>query len=116
MVDYGGRYDKGASLMGGFPDFTRIALPNANQINTTLGEMPPTLANAEQISLPALCCADATIEAHLAGSQPGIAPFLRGPYPSMYATHPWTIRQYAGFSTAEESNTFYRKNLAAGQM
>jgi methylmalonyl-CoA mutase len=47
---------------------------------------------------------------------PGIAPFLRGPYPTMYLTNPWTIRQYAGFSTAEDSNAFYRKNLAAGQM
>jgi methylmalonyl-CoA mutase len=45
----------------------------------------------------------------------GIAPFLRGPYSSMYASRPWTIRQYAGFSTAEESNAFYRRNLAAGQ-
>ncbi len=46
---------------------------------------------------------------------PGLAPFLRGPYPAMYATQPWTIRQYAGFSTAEESNAFYRRNLKAGQ-
>ncbi|WP_310529701.1 methylmalonyl-CoA mutase family protein, partial [Nocardioides sp.] len=46
---------------------------------------------------------------------PGLAPFLRGPYPPMYTTQPWTIRQYAGFSTAEESNAFYRRNLAAGQ-
>ncbi|WP_267353411.1 MULTISPECIES: methylmalonyl-CoA mutase [unclassified Methylobacterium] len=46
---------------------------------------------------------------------PGIAPFLRGPYPTMYVTQPWTIRQYAGFSTAEDSNAFYRRNLAAGQ-
>ena len=45
----------------------------------------------------------------------GLPPFLRGPYSCMYATHPWTIRQYAGFSTAEESNAFYRRNLAAGQ-
>lgn len=45
----------------------------------------------------------------------GLAPFLRGPYASMYAIRPWTIRQYAGFSTAEDSNAFYRKNLAAGQ-
>jgi methylmalonyl-CoA mutase len=49
------------------------------------------------------------------GTYPGMAPFLRGPYPAMYATQPWTIRQYAGFSTAEESNAFYRRNLAAGQ-
>jgi methylmalonyl-CoA mutase len=46
---------------------------------------------------------------------PGIAPFLRGPYPTMYVTQPWTVRQYAGFSTAEDSNAFYRRNLAAGQ-
>ena len=46
---------------------------------------------------------------------PGAPPFLRGPYPTMYANQPWTIRQYAGFSTAEESNAFYRRNLAAGQ-
>lgn len=45
----------------------------------------------------------------------GVPPFLKGPYPSMYATRPWTIRQYAGFSTAEESNAFYRRNIAAGQ-
>ena len=47
---------------------------------------------------------------------PGVPPFLRGPYPAMYATQPWTIRQYAGFSTAEDSNAFYRRNLAQGQM
>jgi methylmalonyl-CoA mutase len=46
---------------------------------------------------------------------PGLPPFHRGPYPTMYATRPWTIRQYAGFSTAEDSNAFYRRNLAAGQ-
>jgi methylmalonyl-CoA mutase len=46
---------------------------------------------------------------------PGIAPYLRGPYPTMYTTQPWTVRQYAGFSTAAESNAFYRRNLAAGQ-
>jgi methylmalonyl-CoA mutase len=50
------------------------------------------------------------------GTMPGTAPFTRGPYPTMYVGQPWTIRQYAGFSTAEESNAFYRANLAAGQM
>ncbi|MCB0642860.1 MAG: methylmalonyl-CoA mutase, partial [Phaeodactylibacter sp.] len=45
----------------------------------------------------------------------GLPPFLRGPYSSMYVGRPWTIRQYAGFSTAEESNAFYRRNLAQGQ-
>ncbi len=51
---------------------------------------------------------------HLHGL-PGIPPFVRGPYPTMYAVRPWTVRQYAGFSTAEDSNAFYRRNLAAGQ-
>ncbi|MDY0929978.1 methylmalonyl-CoA mutase [Chryseobacterium sp. CFBP8996] len=51
----------------------------------------------------------------ISDSSPGIAPFLRGPYSTMYVQKPWTIRQYAGFSTAEESNAFYRRNLAAGQ-
>src|SRR5258705_11423122 len=46
---------------------------------------------------------------------PGIAPYLRGPYPTMYVNQPWTVRQYAGFSTTEASNAFYRRNLAAGQ-
>ncbi|MCR5858854.1 methylmalonyl-CoA mutase [Mesorhizobium sp. J428] len=59
-------------------------------------------------------------EADLAGlpfldNMPGTAPYLRGPYPTMYVQQPWTIRQYAGFSTAEESNAFYRRNLASGQ-
>jgi methylmalonyl-CoA mutase len=53
--------------------------------------------------------------AHL-DSLPGIPPFVRGPYPTMYVQKPWTLRQYAGFSTAEDSNAFYRRNLAAGQM
>jgi methylmalonyl-CoA mutase len=48
-------------------------------------------------------------------TRPGFAPYLRGPYPTMYVNQPWTVRQYAGFSTAEESNAFYRRNLAAGQ-
>ncbi len=46
---------------------------------------------------------------------PGLPPYLRGPYPTMYVNQPWTVRQYAGFSTSEESNAFYRANLAAGQ-
>jgi methylmalonyl-CoA mutase len=50
------------------------------------------------------------------GTMPGFPPFVRGPYPTMYVRQPWTVRQYAGFSTAEDSNAFYRRNLAAGQM
>ena len=53
--------------------------------------------------------------AFVKGYGAGMPPYLRGPYATMYATRPWTIRQYAGFSTARESNDFYRRNLAAGQ-
>ncbi|MCY4501597.1 MAG: methylmalonyl-CoA mutase family protein, partial [Alphaproteobacteria bacterium] len=63
---------------------------------------------------PLYTAADLEEMEHL-GSLPGIAPFLRGPRATMYTNRPWTIRQYAGFSTAEESNAFYRANLAAGQ-
>ncbi len=70
---------------------------------------------AEQINLKsAYTKADLNEVEHLDYAA-GIAPFLRGPYSSMYVTRPWTVRQYAGFSTAEESNAFYRRNLAAGQ-
>ncbi len=69
----------------------------------------------EQLDIKALhSAADLTDVEHL-GFVAGIAPYLRGPYPAMYAVRPWTIRQYAGYSTAEESNSFYRRNLAAGQ-
>jgi methylmalonyl-CoA mutase len=63
---------------------------------------------------PSYSAADVEALDHLAGL-PGVAPFGRGPYPAMYVNQPWTIRQYAGFSTAEDSNAFYRRNLAAGQ-
>ena len=69
----------------------------------------------EQIDLNALHTADDLAEVRHLGFVAGIPPFLRGPYPAMYAVRPWTIRQYAGYSTAEESNAFYRRNLAAGQ-
>jgi methylmalonyl-CoA mutase len=69
----------------------------------------------EQIALqPLYTAADIADCEHIDG-MPGIAPFVRGPYGSMYCSKPWTVRQYAGFSTAEESNAFYRKNIAAGQ-
>lgn len=58
---------------------------------------------------------DTTVTADQLDSFPGTPPFMRGPYPTMYTNQPWTIRQYAGFSTAAESNAFYRRNLAAGQ-
>lgn len=70
--------------------------------------------NAEGIAIPKNVF-DLPTENIQSGFQAGLAPNLRGPYGSMYVTRPWTIRQYAGFSTAEESNAFYRRNLAAGQ-
>lgn len=69
---------------------------------------------AAELPAPVAAPADAAPPEHL-GFSAGIAPFLRGPYTSMYVVRPWTIRQYAGYSTAEESNAFYRRNLAAGQ-
>jgi methylmalonyl-CoA mutase len=65
--------------------------------------VPPVYGEADVAGLPGL------------ESWPGLPPFIRGPYPTMYVSQPWTIRQYAGFSTAEDSNAFYRANLAAGQ-
>lgn len=81
----------------------------------TLNEKPETFQTAEGISvLPSYSFADLKNVEHL-NFIAGIAPNLRGPYSTMYVRRPWTIRQYAGFSTAEESNAFYRRNLAAGQ-
>jgi len=98
------------------PDFKKVnirsfekssgfALPEGKEWMTT-----------EQIPVkPVFTAADLNQMEHL-NYAAGIAPYLRGPYSTMYVNKPWTIRQYAGFSTAEESNAFYRRNLAAGQM
>ena len=101
--------------MSRLPDLAQLdwdALPH-------LPEPPaPTRAarlSAEGLELPArVSAAERDALPHL-DTQPGFAPFVRGPYPTMYVQKPWTVRQYAGFSTAEESNAFYRRNLAAGQ-
>ncbi|HVE25901.1 MAG TPA: methylmalonyl-CoA mutase family protein, partial [Sporichthya sp.] len=81
------------------------------------GEAPPAAAwtTPEGIDVKPLYGAGDLDGLDFLHTYPGIAPFLRGPYPTMYVNQPWTIRQYAGFSTAEESNAFYRRNLAAGQ-
>jgi len=92
-------------------------LPDFSQITwspPTTPLSPPTQAlwqTPEGIAIPQLVPA-ASFDSGL----PGLAPFVRGPYSTMYVRQPWTIRQYAGFSTAEDSNAFYRRNLAAGQM
>ncbi|CAN7282887.1 methylmalonyl-CoA mutase [Phenylobacterium sp. LjRoot164] len=98
--------------MSQFPDFATLPF-DASGAATPLAT-GPAWETPEGIAVrPAYGRAD--IEG-LSTGYPGLAPFVRGPYPTMYLTNPWTIRQYAGFSTAEDSNAFYRRNLAAGQM
>ena len=100
--------------MTGLPDFATLPFDGpAPSSPPPTGE--PWLTPEGIAVKPAYSAQDAAGVAEL-GGWPGLAPFVRGPYPTMYATNPWTIRQYAGFSTAEDSNAFYRRNLAAGQM
>src|SRR3990170_826044 len=99
--------------MSRIPNFANVAFENTASTQPA-GSAAPWLTPEGILVKPAYS------EADLAGidfldSFPGIAPYLRGPYPTMYVNQPWTIRQYAGFSTAEDSNAFYRRNLAAGQ-
>ena len=88
-------------------DLTSVAKEKQN-------EAPDLFLTAEGISIPKTASPQKEPLSHL-GFSAGIPPFLRGPYSSMYVRRPWTIRQYAGFSSAEESNAFYLKNLAMGQ-
>jgi len=94
----------------------QFAKHQLNQSNEN-GNIEPvsTKETAENITLKSFYPTASTQDYDHVGYIAGKAPFLRGPYASMYAIRPWTIRQYAGFSTAEESNAFYRRNLAAGQ-
>lgn len=110
------------------PDFTNIDFKPQptkklsyddwrKQVESETGQSPEDAVwqTLEQIPIrPFYTKPDLTHMEHLDFAS-GIPPFLRGPYPAMYAVRPWTVRQYAGFSTAEESNAFYRRNLAAGQ-
>ena len=97
-----------------FPDFTKAELgaPHAKAAAPTLGEPWHT---PEGIAVKTAFTAEDTKGLDYLDDYPGLAPFGRGPYPTMYTNQPWTVRQYAGFSTAEDSNAFYRRNLAAGQ-
>jgi len=99
-----------------FPDFTKVALDDGG--GAVLGPSPSdaTWDTPEGLAVKSVYVAADREGIDFADTYPGLAPFVRGPYPTMYATNPWTIRQYAGFSTAEDSNAFYRRNLAAGQM
>ncbi|MGY1835226.1 methylmalonyl-CoA mutase [Blastococcus sp. SYSU DS0510] len=118
--------------MSGIPDFGSVELgaPSAGAGSSTAG--PGEWAKAfeeatgrsveeaawetpEGISVPPLYTPADLQGLDFLETLPGLPPFLRGPYPTMYTTQPWTVRQYAGFSTAAESNAFYRRNLAAGQ-
>ena len=115
--------------MSPIPDFTTIALDDGMAPDVDLESWESSLAEEtgkdsaallwgtpEGIDIkPLYTAADLGDDlAHIDG-YPGFAPYLRGPYPTMYTNQPWTVRQYAGFSTAEDSNAFYRRNLAAGQ-
>ena len=92
-----------------------INIKDFKKSNNTIKETKKTWETPEQIPVkPVYTKADLEGMEHL-NYAAGLAPFLRGPYSGMYAMRPWTIRQYAGFSTAEESNAFYKRNLAAGQ-
>lgn len=94
-------------------DFNSI--PFNSSFDPSKGESIISTETAEKIELQSFYQSNDLENTEHIGYVSGIAPFLRGPYSSMYAIRPWTIRQYAGFSTAEESNAFYRRNLAAGQ-
>ncbi|MDP9091507.1 MAG: methylmalonyl-CoA mutase [Actinomycetota bacterium] len=101
--------------MGSIPSFgdAKLGRPVATvaptPIDVSAWETP------EGISVAPLYCASDVEQLDFTNTYPGIAPFVRGPYPTMYVNQPWTVRQYAGFSTAADSNAFYRRNLAMGQ-
>ncbi|MFJ9522825.1 methylmalonyl-CoA mutase [Kitasatospora sp. NPDC101801] len=110
------------------PDFSEIGLDGADGAPATEGQWRGAWQQAtgkevedlvwdtpEGIGVKPLYTGADLAGLDFLGTYPGIAPYLRGPYPTMYVNQPWTVRQYAGFSTAEESNAFYRRNLAAGQ-
>ena len=108
------------------PDFSEIALgePDAASaadwqaaVQDATGKGADALVweTPEGIGVKPLYTREDTAGLDFLSTYPGIVPYLRGPYPTMYVNQPWTIRQYAGFSTAEESNAFYRRNIAAGQ-
>ncbi|MFF0558049.1 methylmalonyl-CoA mutase [Streptomyces sp. NPDC004266] len=108
IPDFSG-IELGAQAAAGGPDEWRSAVKKAAGGDDLLWETP------EGIAVKPLYTGQDLEGLDFLDTLPGVAPYLRGPYPTMYVNQPWTIRQYAGFSTAEESNAFYRRNLAAGQ-
>ncbi|EFG2886028.1 methylmalonyl-CoA mutase, partial [Escherichia coli] len=95
------------------PDFTKLDWAEGSRKRRS--RSPATWNTPEGIPIKHLYNEDDLAGLPVLDTWPGAAPYIRGPYPTMYVQQPWTIRQYAGFSTAEESNAFYRRNLAAGQ-
>jgi methylmalonyl-CoA mutase len=101
--------------MSRIPDFSTIALARPSPLQEGgKGEGEPWLT-PEGIAVKPRYGAEDRDGIDFLNTFPGLPPYLRGPYPTMYVNQPWTVRQYAGFSTAEDSNAFYRRNLAAGQ-
>jgi len=100
------------------PDFTKLNYDAFKFSSAKAGAKAPHAdwMTYEQIPVKPLYTAADLPPASTIDTVPGLAPFTRGPYSTMYVAKPWTVRQYAGFSTAEESNAFYKRNLAAGQM
>src|SRR5208337_313873 len=110
-----------------FPDFTQVPFEAKSEpigyeewrarFEAETGKAPESLVynTLEHIELKPLYTFEDLQNCECLDSLPGLSPYLRGPYGSMYVSRPWTVRQYAGFSTAEESNAFYRRNIAAGQ-
>ncbi len=99
--------------MAVIPDFTKIDF--VRPADAGCAESATDWTTLEGITIKSQYGPDDVAGLDFLHTYPGAPPFLRGPYPTMYTTQPWTIRQYAGFSTAEDSNAFYRRNLAAGQ-
>ena len=99
------------------PDFSKIDYRSALSASTApqASQSADSWMTAEHIAVPSYLNRKAVEGFEHLNYAAGIPPFLRGPYSTMYTQRPWTVRQYAGFSTAEESNAFYRRNLAAGQ-
>src|SRR5687767_6496873 len=99
------------------PDFSNITFEAATATENHVAPPvePANWETAEQIPLKSYYTQEDVKQLEHLDFAAGLPPFLRGPYSTMYVKNPWTIRQYAGFSTAEESNAFYRRNLAAGQ-
>ncbi|WP_417669356.1 methylmalonyl-CoA mutase [Roseibium sp.] len=95
------------------PNFANVPFKNVLAEAGAADAQPWT--TPEGIDVPAVFSGEDIADLKHLDTWPGLPPFLRGPYPTMYVQQPWTVRQYAGFSTAEESNAFYRRNLAAGQ-